>query len=37
MGLDNLSVNYLMTKARADHKTLAQIIGELVRREIAQS
>jgi hypothetical protein len=37
MGLDNLSVNYLWTKAVADHKTPAQIIGELVRKEIALS
>lgn len=37
MGLDNLSVNYLMTKARADHKTPAQIIGEMVRERIAAS
>jgi hypothetical protein len=35
MGLDNLSVNYLMTKAQADHKTPAQIIGEMVRERIA--
>jgi hypothetical protein len=37
MGLDNLSVNYLMTKAQADHKTPAQIIGEMVRERIAAS
>jgi hypothetical protein len=30
-----LSVNYLMTKAKADHKTPAQIIGEMVRERIA--
>ncbi|GHV77691.1 hypothetical protein AGMMS49942_25120 [Spirochaetia bacterium] len=35
MGLDTLSVNYLWTKAEADHKTPAQIIGELVREKIA--
>jgi hypothetical protein len=35
MGLDNLSINYLMTKAKADHKTPAQIIGEMVRKRIA--
>jgi hypothetical protein len=35
MGLDNLSVNYLMTKAKADHKTPAQIIGEMIRERIA--
>jgi hypothetical protein len=37
MGLDNLSINYLMTKAKADHKTPAQIIGEMVRERIAAS
>jgi hypothetical protein len=36
-GLDDLSVNYLMTKAAADHKTPAQIIGQLVREKIAAS
>jgi hypothetical protein len=35
MGLDNLSVNYLMTKAKVDHKTPAQIIGEMVQERIA--
>jgi hypothetical protein len=34
MGLDNLSINYLMTKAVADHKTPAQIIGEMIRRPL---
>ena len=34
MGLDNLSVNYLMTKAAADHKTPAEIIGEMIRERI---
>jgi hypothetical protein len=37
MGLDNVSLNYLMTKAQADHKTPAQIIGEMVRERIAAS
>ena len=37
MGLDDLSLNYLMTKAEAAHKTPAEIIGELVRREIVRS
>jgi hypothetical protein len=37
MGLDNLSVNYLMTKAEAAHKTPAQIIGEMVKEKIAAS
>ena len=35
MGMDTLSINYLMTKAVADHKTPAQIIGEMVRERIA--
>jgi len=35
MGLSNMSVNYLFTKAAADHKTPAQIIDELVGKEIA--
>jgi hypothetical protein len=35
MGMDALSINYLMTKAAADHKTPAQIIGEMVRERIA--
>ena len=34
MGLDNLSINYLMTKAATDHKTPAEIIGEMVRERI---
>ena len=35
LGLTNLSVNYLLTKAAADHKNPAQIIDELVYKEIA--
>jgi len=35
MGLDDLSINYLMTKAEATHKTPACIIGEMVRERIA--
>jgi len=35
MGLSNMSVYYLLTKATADHKTPAQIIDELVGKEIA--
>jgi hypothetical protein len=34
-GMSNMTVNYLMTKAAADNKTPAQIIDELVRKEIA--
>jgi hypothetical protein len=37
LGLDELSINYLMTKAQAAHKSPAQIIGELVREKIAAS
>ncbi|MCL2473256.1 MAG: hypothetical protein FWF26_06220 [Treponema sp.] len=35
LGLTNLSVNYLITKAAADHKSPAQIIDELVCKELA--
>jgi hypothetical protein len=35
MGMSNTTVNYIFTKATADHKTPAQIIDELVRKEIA--
>jgi hypothetical protein len=35
LGLDNLTMDYLWTKAETDHKTPAQIIGELVREKIA--
>jgi len=34
-GLDDLSVDYLLTKAIADHKTPAEIIGEMVRERLA--
>jgi len=34
-GMSTMTVNYLMTKATADHKTPAQIIDELVGKEIA--
>ena len=37
MGLNNLTVNYLLTKAMADRKTPAQIIDELVGKEISAS
>jgi len=36
-GLSNETVNYLMTKATADHKSPAQIIDDLVRNEMAAS
>ena len=35
LGLKNTTVNYLMTKAKADHKSPAQLIDELVGKEIA--
>jgi hypothetical protein len=37
LGLKNLTVNYIMTKAEANNKTPAQIIDELVREKIAAS
>ena len=33
-GLDDLSADYLLTKAIADHKTPAEIIGEMVREKL---
>jgi hypothetical protein len=35
LGLTTTSVNYLLTKAVANHKTPAQLIDELVRKEMA--
>ena len=35
LGLKNITVNYLMTKAKADSKSPAQLIDELVGKEIA--
>jgi hypothetical protein len=37
MGLDDLSRDYLLTKAQATSKTPAEIIGELVREKLASS
>ena len=34
MGLSNMTVNYLLTKATADKKSPAQIIEEMVREKI---
>jgi hypothetical protein len=34
-GLDDLSADYLLTKAIAEHKTPAEIIGEMVRERLA--
>ncbi|MDR2482857.1 MAG: hypothetical protein LBD08_04410 [Treponema sp.] len=35
MGLNNLSVSYLMARAKADSKSPAQIINELVSKELS--
>ena len=35
LGLSNMTVNYLFTKAAADHKTPAQIIDEMVQERVA--
>ena len=37
LGLSNTTVYYLLTKATADHKSPAQIIDELVGKEITAS
>jgi hypothetical protein len=34
MGMSNTTVNYLFTKATADHKTPAQIIDEMVQEKV---
>jgi hypothetical protein len=34
-GMSTMTINYLMTKAMADHKSPAQIIDEMVGKEIA--
>jgi hypothetical protein len=36
-GMSNVTINYLLTKAMADHKTPAQLIDELVGKEIASA
>jgi hypothetical protein len=36
-GMSNITVNYLITKAMADDKTPAQLINEMVGKEIAAS
>ena len=36
-GMSNVTINYLMTKAAADHKTPAQIIDEMVQERIASA
>jgi len=35
LGLSNMSVYYLLTKATANHKTPAQIIDEMVKERVA--
>jgi hypothetical protein len=35
LGFSNMTVKYLLTKATANHKTLAQIIDELVCKDMA--
>ena len=35
LGFTNLTVNYLLTKAQAAHKTPADIVGEMVLERIA--
>jgi hypothetical protein len=37
LGLNNITVNYLLTKAMVDRKSPAQIIDEMVGKEIAAS
>ncbi|MDR2717742.1 MAG: hypothetical protein LBB89_06750 [Treponema sp.] len=34
LGMSKMTVNYLFTKATADHKTLAQIIDEMVQEKV---
>jgi len=37
LGLNNITVNYLLAKAMANHKSPAQIIDELVSEKLAAS
>ncbi|MDR2662246.1 MAG: hypothetical protein LBC31_04535 [Treponema sp.] len=37
LGMSNITVNYLLTKAMVDHKSPAQLIDELVQEKIAVS
>jgi hypothetical protein len=37
LGMSTITVNYLLTKALADHKSPAQLIDELVQEKIAVS
>jgi hypothetical protein len=35
--LDDVSANYIMTRAEATHQTPSQVIGKMVRKELAAS
>ena len=35
LGYSNMTINYLITKAAADHKSVAQIVDQLVSKEMA--
>ena len=35
LGFTNMSVNYLLTKAAVNHKSMAQIINELIIKDMA--
>jgi hypothetical protein len=35
--LDNVAANYIRTKAEATHQSPAEIIGQLVRKELAET
>jgi hypothetical protein len=37
LGMDDVSATWLRVKAEADHKSIGQIIGDLVREKIAAS
>jgi hypothetical protein len=37
VALDELSTGYLVSKSLAEHKTLSQIIGEMVRKELVSA
>ena len=35
LGMTNMSINYIVTKAEADHKSFGQIIEDWVRKDMA--
>ena len=37
LGMTNMSINYIVTKAEADHKSFGQIIEDWVRKDMALS